>query len=501
MGASQQKKTRQQLREEGNERRQVANKKATQKQRKEKRRWTIISIIVGVLILAVILLNSNLFYNSFTAVKIGDVSYTASECNFFYKSSYHSFISNNSYFLQYIGLDTSKNLAAQAYSDEMSWKDYFKETALTQMEAVTMLWVEAQAEGFTLTEEQEAELQESLDALAQAGTSYGYASTDAYLSSVYGKGLDFERVSKLIERSYIAEKYEASVMVSFSYSADELATQYKENADNYDMYSYLSATISGAADEENNIDSETAMAAAKATAEKILAADAQDKADAADAFKQTVLAVTESEAMAETKAGANLTTTYADWLKDPARQEGDTTLIEGDSGYTVLYFLSRSDNNYNTVDVRHILIKAVASEDGTYTDEAKNAALTKLKEIQTEWEAGAKTQASFAELANAKSEDPGSNTVGGLYENVYKNQMVDTFNDFIFGEGRKPGDTGIVFNASSTGYHLIYFVGDGDNYRDVLADNALRSADYAAWKEAKLESYPVTKGFTDFFVK
>ncbi len=205
--------------------------------------------------------------------------------------------------------------------------------------------------------------------------------------------------------------------------------------------------------------------------------------------------------MAETKAGSNLTTTYADWLKDPARKEGDTTIIEGDSGYTVLYFLGRSDNDYSTVNVRHILIKAVASEDGSYTDEAKDAALDKITALKLEWEEGAATESSFAQLANANSEDPGSNTVGGLYENVYKNQMVDTFNDFIYAEGRKTGDTGIVFNSSATGYHLIYFAGYGDNYRDVLADAALRDADYSAWKEAKMANYPVTKGFTDFFVK
>ena len=102
----------------------------------------------------------------------------------------------------------------------------------------------------------------------------------------------------------------------------------------------------------------------------------------------------------------------------------------------MVVYLSRDDNHYNTVNVRHILVNAEADADGNYTDEAKAAAKARAEEILAEFEAGDKTEDSFAALAEQYSEDPGSNTNGGLYENVAKGQMVQEFNDFCFVRGR-----------------------------------------------------------------
>ena len=99
-------------------------------------------------------------------------------------------------------------------------------------------------------------------------------------------------------------------------------------------------------------------------------------------------------------------------------------------------------------------------------------------------------------LAEEYSADTGSNTNGGLYENVFEGQMVEEFNDFCFDPAREPGDTGIVFNEGTyCGYHIIYFVSWGEPYRDVLADDSLRSADFSAWDAEISEGYEATIGF------
>lgn len=161
-----------------------------------------------------------------------------------------------------------------------------------------------------------------------------------------------------------------------------------------------------------------------------------------------------------------------------------------DSGYYVVCFNGRSDNtDYNAVNFRHILINATdENEDGEYSAEELTVAEDKINEIYDEWVNGDATEESFAELANANSEDSGSNTNGGLYEHVGKNSMVDVVNDFIFDPNTQPGDTTIVLNEGSyTGYHLIYFVGpDEMSYHDCLADygtgsvEGLRQPDYTA---------------------
>ncbi|MFB0920342.1 MAG: peptidylprolyl isomerase, partial [Oscillospiraceae bacterium] len=231
-----------------------------------------------------------------------------------------------------------------------------------------------------------------------------------------------------------------------------------------------------------------AMDAAKEIADSI-AADGKTE----EQFIQAVLAKTQAQASNETTQGSSLNDKYAEWMKDSSRKLGDTTVVEADSGYYAVFYISRDSANYKEVNVRHILIKAVASEDGTYSDEAKATAKQKAEDLLAQWKAGAATEDSFAELAKANSEDTGSSSNGGLYENVARDQMVATFNDWIYAADRKEGDVGIVYGertASSTdandgysGYHVIYFVGTGKTYSDSLSEDAMRTRDYTAWKD------------------
>ncbi len=194
--------------------------------------------------------------------------------------------------------------------------------------------------------------------------------------------------------------------------------------------------------------------------------------------------------LAEGTSGSSLSDVYSEWMLDADREALDFTVAESENaGYYVVMFLVRDDNSYNTVSVRHILITAEDTDaDGEISDEELAAAETKIGEIYDEWKAGDATEDSFAELANEYSKDTGSNTTGGLYEDIYKNAMVAEFNDWIFDESRKPGDTGVIY-SSSTGYHLIYFVGEGVTYRDYLADSNLRSADYSEWYTSVTEGW------------
>ena len=113
------------------------------------------------------------------------------------------------------------------------------------------------------------------------------------------------------------------------------------------------------------------------------------------------------------------------------------------------------------VDVRHILVQVTGGttdEEGntTYTDEEWAECEEKAQAILDEWLAGEKTEDSFAALAMEKSEDPGSQANGGLYERVMEGQMVPSFNDWCFDASRKTGDYGLV--KTDYGYHVMYFV-------------------------------------------
>ena len=159
--------------------------------------------------------------------------------------------------------------------------------------------------------------------------------------------------------------------------------------------------------------------------------------------------------------------------------------------------LEEIKEQYPTVAVRHILVKAEAAEDGTYTDEAKEAAKAKAEEILKEWEEGDKTEESFAALAEEYSEDPGSNTNGGLYDSVMQGQMVEEFDAFCFDENRKSGDTAIVYgeSASYAGYHVMYFVGEGDPANNETGRSYIASEKMSEWLTSLTDGMEATTKF------
>ncbi len=135
------------------------------------------------------------------------------------------------------------------------------------------------------------------------------------------------------------------------------------------------------------------------------------------------------------------------------------------------------DPEVKCVNVRHILITPDAA-DGASEEEvaAANAA---AKEKAEELLAGFRNNPSeeyFAQLAQENTEDPGSKTTGGLYEDVLPGQMVQAFNDWCFDAARQSGDSGIV--ETSYGYHVMYFVGQSEKYH---------------WQAVAEENYPVSR--------
>ena len=113
------------------------------------------------------------------------------------------------------------------------------------------------------------------------------------------------------------------------------------------------------------------------------------------------------------------------------------------------------------VDVRHILVQVkggTTAEDGstTYSEEDWKTCEEAAQAILDTWLEGDKTEESFAALAAEKTEDPGSQATGGLYQQVYEGQMVPEFNDWCFDESRQYGDYDLV--KTSYGYHVMFFV-------------------------------------------
>ena len=460
--------------------RERARLEEEKKNRKTRNKFILIGILIVLMIVLVSFVNSRLFYNVTTALTVGDTDYSVARMNYEYQKAYMNF---NQTYGQYFSslIDTSRSLKDQSCPFDANggtWDDYFKQNAETNLTQLSAVYAKAVAEGYTLTEDEAAEIDTAVENYRTYGKSLGYATLNKFLSAYFGTGNSEKTVRANMAEELIASRYADDIYASFTYTDEELDAYYAENADSYDYVNVLYTLISAAANDEEGIDADTAKAAAEDKAKVILAGAGSSEED----FRAAVLKETETEATETSYTVTSFLSRYEGSVERDDIAEGKVFSHSTDSGVYVVYVLGTESNDYPTVNVRHILVKAVdADGDGTYSDAEKQTAYDAVKAIENEWLAGGGTEEGFAALANEKSEDAGSNTNGGLYENIYKGQMVTEFNDFCFGE-RKTGDYAIVYGESSAyaGYHLVYFSGENALYSRIIAENAMRQEDGAA---------------------
>ena len=373
----------------------------------------------------------------------------------------------------YLGLD-------EAYVG-LTYHEYFLTSALASLREEYALRAAAEEAGYTLSEEGKQSVEQELEdldsMLDQYLSVYGVnMSRSSYLQQAYGKTMSESKYRTCLTNAMLADEfYDAYFDTLTAYTDEELEAYYLENQDSLDTVSYYWRFFDGAPEETTDEDGNTV----EATEEETEAAMAQAKADAEALQTEIggdVDVVKDNEDFTEaTGVLSNTSSFYYDWVIDPDRAAGDSTVFETDSGYYLVIFADRYRDETPTVNVRHILVEASHEDDPDTedvdestedpTDEDFAAAEEKALDILEQWKAGEATEESFAALAEEYSADPGSNTNGGLYEKVYEGRMIDAFNNWIFDPARQNGDVSdpIKNDQSSTqGWHLIYFIGQDE---------------------------------------
>ena len=150
----------------------------------------------------------------------------------------------------------------------------------------------------------------------------------------------------------------------------------------------------------------------------------------------------------------------------PTDAEVEAYFTENEAAYNESG-LTREDKYVN---VRHILIMPDGADSSnirteTFDDAAWANAESKAKEILDLFVEGDRSEDSFSALAMEYSQD-GSASVGGLYTDVAKGQMVENFENWCFDDSRQTGDYGIV--KTEFGYHLMYFVSSRPVWTDAV---------------------------------
>ena len=519
--------TKKKLRQEQVSAQKTKQQKTAKKESDKMKLYTGIFFVVLALMLVVVVIalidNSGIVERNTTAVKVGEEPVSAAEMNMYYIETINEFYNANANYLAMYGLDPYTALDQQRSSDgTTTWADYFIDLAKEDIRNNYAIYNSAVEAGYQLSESDQAKIDEMMADLDETAASGGYSSTNKYLESIYGTGANTETYKHVMEVMSVASAYYADYQDSLSYSADLLASTEAKNPLNYNHYSYdtfimyASTYLEGGTETEDGkieySDAENAAALAAAEADaKVLV---ENTYASSEEFNNAINALpihadgknAPSVLSVDNKGGHEVIELVREWVTDPARQPGDVTYVEritgtGDEatvgGYNVIYFRGATENKFPLINVRHILTSFEGGTVDQTTGETKYSTveIAKAKDaaqaIYDEWLAGEATEESFAALANEYSTDPGSNTIGGLYENVYPNEMVAEFNDWCYDESRQPGDHAII--ETDYGYHIMYFSGYSEtNYRDYLITQELIAEDMAEWNATITEQNPIT---------
>lgn len=294
------------------------------KEQKRKKAGICVGTAAAVIVIAFI---GYFIYNSLadrygTYLTVGDHPVKKAEFDYYYNVSYQNFLSNYGSYGALIGLDTTKPLSSQDYTEDMTWDDFFDQQAAENLQKVYSITDAAREAGFEYDTTADVEnVVSSLQAAAQAA---GMNEQD-YLSSVYGKYINMEKVRIYASNSALADAYEKNLKEKQEIPADEVNAYYEENKDSYDSVDYKLLRVASSEDADAVLSQITDEASFDTLFEEY---DIQEDAES------TYTGVTKATLAHISASG---------WLFDQSRKKGDTTVIEvtADENYYVIYFLDR----------------------------------------------------------------------------------------------------------------------------------------------------------------
>jgi len=448
--------------------------------------YTVVGIAVAVLAVAMFVLNSGIFQRNAVAATINGTEYKVADVQYYFNTT----MSN--YFGITPGSTDLKSITMDEKTGETAF-DFVLETALDSMVTVAALSDEAKEAGYTLSEVGQKSIASTMEQLDSTWPLLGYSNRDSFVRANYGKYMTYERLEELLVQQTLADEYANSVILDKEFADSDYADYYAEHTNELDTYTYTQFVVQakvettdadGKTIEMTDDEKAAALEDAKEDA-KVLAETLKDRLDAgedpaalATEYKDDLY----SSSVRASAMGSGMSSTFTEWMFDSARKADDSTLIESNlssvtCNYYVLVFHSRERDETLTKQVRHIL---ASDEETAYT-------------LLGQWESGAATEDSFAELAVANSLDTGSARNGGLISGITPaSNLVKNFLSWSIDADRKTGDTGVV--ESDYGFHVMYYVGDGMATWAQSVDNILRDEAYDDLLESAREGYEAVQG-------
>ncbi len=514
---------------------------------------TIIIAVIAALLLGAILLwafnGSGIVGRGTVVVSSENYEIDANMMKYFQNRAYMStFQQYYNLYVYYFGSDANSAYLAAQQAMASYTLDSFFESALTTAKEVLVLCEAAKANGIELTDKDLESIEAELDSVDSFSEAFGTGITEkdirkaVNLFSLAGKYAEIknDEIKDTITDEDI-KKYVEENKKDF-YSADYLAYEFAIKAADYkdddagfaaakelaektilaltlaeNEKDFKTTLINYIADRDFKKEFEKNLGNATMPAQGVLDSALEKIKDAlikeyVDEEEVGEISGTEVYSSALKATHTTLKSTVGNAVSEKvaayAEIESDTDdsvkwlLADTTKAFQTTTFDNSDDNEYSktvymmveplhldegaTKEVSHLLVEARKE---TAKEEEIAEAKKKAEELLAEFKAGEVSHEAFEALAEANTAD------SGVTYTFAKGEMVEEFENWAFDEARKAGDTGIV--QSEYGFHIMYFVGDGDVVYKNTARDAITSEKYTEYIEKESASLTVNQKAVD----
>ncbi len=364
-----------------------------------------------------------------------------------------------------------------------TYYQYYSELTASQLEKAMLFAEAAVASGLSLEEKDNARIEAKLSAIENAAMLAGKKTKD-YIFENYGRGVKISDIRKVYEIRALSDKNLDAVYNAQTVSEKEIQQYISENDDlkyyrvDYYIFDFVIGNLSN--NEENKKRHDECYAKAQKLAEcktaeefetlarQYLQEEYKDDPDFTDADLEALMRSMKVEKRAIDK---NSKSTVDQWIFDFSRKTGETMAVDGEKSVGTVFMIKPA----YSVDEPQKAVRVISIRNSNYARPSE--ANTAMKEIEKQYEAGAKTEEAFSALAREWSEDGLTAPLGGYTAETYSET---TFNQMIASwlEEAKPGET--MSFTSEEGRYFVYFCGNGETRSVIEAQNALKSNKYKA---------------------
>ena len=261
--------------------------------------FIVAMVLVVAIVLSVVLQNpiATIINQNTHAVTIGSHQLTIPEFSYFYVDEINNYYMTiyqqyGSYTPYLLGFQTGVSLNQQIYDSTTgeTWAEFFMSAAADSAQTVFGLYDLAIKANHSMTAEEQAALDSTLEELDYTAKSAGYSSTNAYLTYLYGNGATRKTYEEYSTISAMASSYYSaySEELHASYTDADFRKYEEDKIGEFYSYTFLSHTINvddylgeGTKDDDGNVtytpeEEAAALAAAKADVEKLLGMEIKD---------------------------------------------------------------------------------------------------------------------------------------------------------------------------------------------------------------------------------